>query len=108
MNIDATLGIIGLVASATAVILAALAYWRASQKPTVSAFQKRLRECEAGLLECLDAIDKLTVVAKRKYSRDAARESRATTKQKDGLPDPTTDPEGWKKEMMRRRVLGAN
>ena len=92
----------------TAVILALLAVYRASQYPSESGLAKRLRECEVGLLDCLDAVDKLTVVAKRKYSRDAARESRAAQKSTDGLPDPNADPEGWKKEMMRRRVLGAN
>lgn len=97
-----------LVIAIPAAILALIALWAATRKRAENVSQKRLRELESGLLDCLDALDKLTVVAKRKYSRDAVRASRAAAKQADGTPDPQTDPEGWKKEMMRRRVLGVN
>jgi hypothetical protein len=40
--------------------------------------------------------------------RDVTRERRAQDKEKkaNGLPDPETDPEAWKKEMQRRLALG--
>lgn len=68
-------------------------------------YEKRLTGCETDLLALLDRIDALAVVAKKKYSRDAVREHRAR-KSSGGVPDPSEDPEGWKKEMMKRHVLG--
>ena len=55
--------------------------------------EKRLRELDGELVDVLDSVDKLTKVAKRKYSRDVARKNREQPK-----PDDMTDEE-WKRQM---------
>lgn len=63
-------------------------------------YENAIRDVRAELLECLDALDKLTVVAKRKYARDAARDKRT------GKPNGAelTDDE-WKKQMESQLAL---
>lgn len=72
----------------------------AHRHPTLNA---RLTNLETDQTAILDRVDKLATYAKKKYHRDAARESRARS---NGFPDSATDPEGWKREMMKRHVLG--
>lgn len=65
--------------------------------------ETRLSNVETEMLDALDKLDKLHVLTKRKYARDVARRNRSGS---DGLPDPQTDPEKWKKEMAKRHALG--
>lgn len=89
--------------------LSALVAHRMSRWHRHPSYEKRLGILETDLIELLDKVDKLSVYAKKKYQRDAVRASRAKSNQangEDGLPDSKTDPEGWKREMMKRHVLG--
>lgn len=76
---------------------------RSHRHPTL---EKRLRSVEAEQIALLDELDKLNTYAKKKYHRDAMRESRKKSTSDTGIPDPQTDPEGWKKHMQRQFALG--
>lgn len=81
-------------------VAARLSISRRHQHPSLT---RRVSALEIEMLDALDRIDAVQKTAKKKYARDQQRERRANGS---SLPDPTTDPEGWKKEMMRRHVLG--
>jgi len=85
-----------LAVSALAAVLAATVGRSAHRHPGT---EKRLRELEAELLDVLDTVDKLTVVAKRKYARDAARDKR-----KPNGADLSDDE--WKKAMQAKLATG--
>lgn len=70
--------------------------------------RSELRDLRLSHTETLDALDKLTVLSKRKYMRDVTRERRAQEKEKkaNGLPDPAENPDEWKKAMQRAYALG--
>lgn len=85
----------------------ALAVWCAFRMRTRHrhrALEKKLAEFDLELIEALDRLEKLTVQHKRKLGRDAARSKRSEPESKypPGVPDPEVDPEGWKREMMKR------
>lgn len=90
--------------SIVSLALTARALWRVRRTHRHRAYEKRLADISDELLECLDRLDKLSVVAKKKYQRDATRESRKS--RSNGVPDPQEDPEGWKAAMRREYALG--
>lgn len=87
-----------LLLSALSVLWAAFGGRSAHRHPTL---EKRLRDVDAGLVDCLDGLDKLTAVAKRKYARDVMRTKRAEDKANGQLSD-----DDWKKQMNLKYALG--
>lgn len=69
--------------------------------------EKRLNDMECDLAEMRDKVSALDSAARRAYGRLSQQKRRdSSTQGGDGLPDPQTDPEGWKREMMKRHKLG--
>ena len=66
----------------------------------------RLSQLEDANLEMQDQVSSLRTLAKRAYGRESMRKHREKQNSGIDLPDPREDPEGWKREMMKRHVLG--
>ena len=81
-----------------------VASWTQRRTHRHRTLEKKLSDLSIDLVQCLDQLDKLSVVAKKKYQRDATRESRKN--RANGIPDPERDPEGWKAHMRREHALG--
>jgi hypothetical protein len=75
-------------ALAVALSVALVLAFRPSPRHRHTGLTKRVNELELELIECLDRLDKLTVVAKRKYARDVARTKAKPVEESD---------EDWKK-----------
>lgn len=85
-------------ASAVAVavsLVALMMCFRGTVPHRHNVLETRLRELDAELVDVLDNVDKLTKVAKRKYSRDVARKNRETK----------TDPDETDADWVRRMNL---
>ena len=65
--------------------------------------EKRLRDAEIELVSMADQLDSLAIIAKKKYSRDAVRETRRRKAEK--LNGEESD-EDWKQRMTREHALG--
>lgn len=93
--------------SILALALAVYAVLRA-ETPRLLAVEKRLRDTEIEVAGFADSLSTLSDTLKRINSRTAMREMRAKKNgaSPDGLPDPSTDPEGWRAAMQRRYPRG--
>lgn len=79
------------------------ALWSVRRKHRHAKFESALRSIKLELAEIADNYEKLLTLSKKKAARDTMRKRR---EQDGGLPDPNSDPEGWKKEMAKRHALG--
>ena len=111
MVLGPTLQVLALAAMLTSVasfIFSWIALASASKRHRHRKIEATIVENRKDILECLDRIDAVEGIARRKYARDAARAGRAAKKNTSGAPDPATDPEGWKKYMQAQLVLNRN
>lgn len=88
--------------SALAALWAALKGRSAHRHP---AYERRLRVLETDLLEALDRLDKLSVIAKRKYARDSTRAAREAKKNREPNDEELSDAE-WLKKMNQKYATG--
>lgn len=100
-----TISLVALTVSLLALVTAVFSAFKIRANHRHRSLEKRVHEAEISVLECLDALQKVEGLVKRINSRHAMRDSRAK-KASNGAPDPQQDPEGWKKHMMKKHVLG--
>ena len=91
-------------AVAISLLVALWAAFRGRSAHRHPAMERRLRDVETDLLEALDRLDKLTVIAKRKYARDSTRAARDAKKEKANSEQMSDD--DWKKQMNQKYATG--
>lgn len=97
---------LSVVVSGCALIVAGYAIMRA-EVPRLLALEKRCAELEIEVAGLANAYQSTRETLKRINSRYAMREKRAKQNGHDpDLPDPSTDPDGWRTAMMRRYPRG--
>lgn len=97
---------LAVVVSGCALVLAGYAILRA-EVPRLLALEKRCQEMEIELAGLANAYGQTRDTLKRINSRYVMREKRAQKNgHDDSLPDPSTDPDGWREAMMRKYPRG--
>lgn len=93
--------------SAVSVVLAAYALLRA-EKPRLIALEKRVGDLDMAVIGLTDSYESARKSIRRMNSRYAMREKRANgaNGHDPDMPDPTTDPEGWRAAMQRKYPRG--
>lgn len=90
-----------------ALSLSGLCFWLTRKRHRHRPLERQLQELASDALTMREDMDKLQGIAKRAYARKAMAEKRASGKiNGGGMPDPRTDPDGWKRHMQRQYALG--
>lgn len=93
-------------ANTVAILILGYLSWNQRRNHRHPKLEKRLSDLESEVLPILDKLESVETAAKRAYGREAQRRRRDSKPNGSDLPDPATDPDGWKREMMKRHVLG--
>lgn len=101
LTLNATTG--ALLLSSGALIVSAWVALRARPRHRHSSLERELKALQVEMVELLDNQEKLLVMTKRKYGRDAVRNHRA--KQKTDSDEQGETDEQWKARMNRNYAL---
>lgn len=97
---------LSVVVSGCALVLAGYSILRA-EVPRLLALEKRCAELEIEVAGLANAYQQTRDTLKRINSRYVMREKRAKSNGQDpDMPDPQTDPDGWREAMMRKYPRG--
>lgn len=93
--------------SICAVLVALWSLFQMRSRHRHRTLEKRLNDMECDLAEMRDKVSALDSAARRAYGRLSQQKRRdSSTQDAAGFPDPKSDPDGWKREMMKQHVLG--